>query len=429
MKSTRRVLLSVAAVVVLCNVSNTQPTAEFNLQLGPMADYGASPWYTTDIRIGSSRMKLNLDNGANFIWATSDLCLTPACNAHEKFDTCQAEFHWVDLTSTIRSFGPWGSMTTMTGLVGFHKTPPLHFFASIKYERNQFQFLAWDGGIGLPSRSEREVSPTAFFPRVMNNQGYAAEPEFSQVTNPCTGVGKFVFGQANSAYLQPDTRTTLPPPTPIPKNDYLWGTELHSLYVDNTLIKSMVGGNLFFDTGSSRFKGDSWSVKPILQALLQYKDYWGNPIFGKITENDKFVGLEYVFGAPTDYKNLPDITLRLGMDCKLSKGTRAVVTLSPEQYSYRVDVGERAGKWVAAFHVMEGVGGLLVGSIFQNLFYMDFQYRVDNYGNYVQGDMFLYEKSFEFGPGPSGYTCEPIQNHPLEGKEKEKYLMSYNIYT
>ena len=381
-----------------------------DLKLGSIADYGASPWYTEDIRIGASELKLALDNGADFIWATSDQCVTPACNAHSKVDTSQTAFRWLNKTPATRSFGSWGDMTTWTGSVPFSTSagalPALAFFASVDYRGNQFQYLAWDGGIGLPARSDRTTAPSAFFPKMLMDAGYIAKPVFSNVTNPGGKSGKFVFGGVNEAYMSAGTATTLPP-KPEQMTDDVWGTELHSLSVGDKAIHKLDGAVFFLDTGSSRFKGDGIYVLPILTELIRYKDSSGNAIFEKVLKGDgEWAGLAYASGTPSDYENLPAITLRLGTDCGNRAGERAVVTLSPSQYSYRVEVGDRAGRWVVAFRILEKIGGLLVGSTFLDLFYTSYEYEIDDKGNYTQGNMRLYGKSPDFGPGPAKYECE-----------------------
>lgn len=374
-----------------------------------MADYGASPWYTDSIRIGSSQLKLALDNGADFIWATSTECNTPACNAHAKVDTSQAGFQWLDKTPTKRSFGPWGDMTTWTGSIEFSipagSLPSIAFFASTDYQGSQFKYLAWDGGIGLPARSDRTTSPSAFFPKVLTDAGYISKPVFSHVTNPGAKSGKFLLGGINQQYISAGAVTTLPP-KPAPGTDDVWGTELQSFSVGDAVIDPLSGAIFFLDTGSSRFKGDGKYVLPVLDALIKYTDSSGNPIFEKILQGDDWVSLAYVSGTPEDYKNLPDITIQFGTNCGNASNEGAVVTLSPEQYSYNVEVGDRAGRWVIAFRVLEQIGGLLVGSTFLDLFYVSYEYNVDGQENYTQGNMTLYTKSPDFGPGPAGYQCQ-----------------------
>ena len=404
-------LPGIAAALLLGTAAYAEPLLELNLELGPMADHGASPWYTEELQItGSDRIKFALDNGADFIWATSSLCTTTACNAHAKLDTSVPGFEWIDKTPTQRTFGPWGAMTTWTGAAAV-STPsgaslPLDFFASVHYEGQSFQDLAWDGGIGLPARSDRTTSPSAFLPKVLKEAGFMGEPVFSQVTNPDANNGKFIFGGVNENYFSNEIVTVLPP-KPVAGTDDAWGTELHSFAVGDTVVDALTGAIFFLDTGSSRFKGDEQYVHPILAALMEYKDSSGNPIFKEIFEEDgRLAELAYSSGAPWDYENLPDITIHLGTDCGNDEGEVAAVTLAPEQYSYQVDIGDRAGQWVIAFRMLDHIGGLLVGSTFLDLFYSVYKYNVDDQNNYTQGDMLLYVKGPQFGPGPAGFACE-----------------------
>lgn len=399
----------VVAALILGDASNAQQPLELELKLGPLADYGASPWYTDDIKIGSSELKLALDNGADFIWATSSECTTPACNAHAKVHTSQTGFQWLDQTPTTRSFGPWGNMTTWTGSVAFStpagELPSLTFFASVDYRGNQFQYLAWDGGIGLPARSDRTTSPSSFLPKALKEAGYMPDPVFSVATNSDAKTGRFVLGGVAESYASGNTATTLPP-RPSTGTDDAWGTELAGFAVGDTVIDVLSGELFFLDTGSSRFKGDPSYVYPILNALIAYKDSSGNPIFEEVNQDDVWVGLAYSSGEPSDYENLPDITIRLGTDCGNVAGRGAVITLAPEQYSYKVEVGDRTGRWVVAFRVLDKIGGLLAGSTFLDLFYSRYEYHVDDQGNYTQGNMLLDAKTPDFGPGPAGFECE-----------------------
>ena len=66
-----------------------------NLERGQLADYGATPWYTEDLAVGTSPMRFALDTGTNLLWATSDQCNTTACDAHKKVNTTQPGFSWV----------------------------------------------------------------------------------------------------------------------------------------------------------------------------------------------------------------------------------------------------------------------------------------------------------------------------------------------
>lgn len=398
-----------AAALMLSGVAYPQPLFELDLQLGSLADYGASPWYTEDLQIiGSEKMKLAMDNGADFIWATSDLCTSPACKAHAQVDTSVPGFQWIDKTGTARSFGPWGEMSTWTALSAIG-TPagaiqPLAFFAAIDYQGNQFRYLAWDGGIGLPARKDKTTPPSAFFPTSLKDAGLLAEPVFSQVTNREGKVGKFFFGGVNESYISGRVVTTLTPDIQTGTED-AWSTNLHGFTVGDVSIAPLAGTTFFLDTGSSRFKGDHEYVYPVLTALMEYTDPSGNPIFEAIQDQGEPVGLVYSSGAPQDYGNLPDITMRLGTDCGNAQGVGAIVTLSPEQHSYKVEVGDRAGQWVIAFRVLDQIGGLLVGSTLLDLVYSSYEYNIDGQGHFTQGNMKLYSKSPTYGSGPAGFEC------------------------
>lgn len=389
----------------------------FDLRLGKMADYGATPWYTSDISLGTSQLSFALDTGSDFIWATSDQCQTPACSMHNKVNTNQPGFHWVDRTTKTRSFGPWGSMQTWTGNVPFdygtrgandrskigypEASINIQFFASIKYEGSKFASLAWDGGIGFPSRSDQVAPGSDFFFGKLLESGQVTIAELSVYTNSAEKSGAVYLGGGNPTKFMANTEVVLQPKSSaIP---YLWGTDLYAFSVGQQPLPALENKVFFIDSGSSRFKGDGTYIYPVLEALLAYKDSQGNPIFSKYYEDGTWTGIYYTLGEPSDFPNLPDIELKIGQSCYGDPNKKAVVTLDPSQYSYFVEEGDRQNKWVIAFHRLDGVGGLLVGSTFMNLFYTTFRYnRLD--GNVLtQGDMSLYLKSQ--GEGPAKIIC------------------------
>lgn len=375
---------------------------------GRLADYGATPWYTNDITAGISEMKFALDTGANFVWATSDLCDTTACKAHNMVDTSQSGFVWVDKTRTKRSFGPWGDMYTYTGKIPFKIDDPdissdITFFAAVEYEGDKFQDLAWDGGIGFPSRSDMVASGSGFFFHTLWNAGILEDAEFSIFTDDRLNAGAFFLGGTSPLFYDAEGEIRLEPKSS--SIQYLWGTNLHDVKLGNHELSELTNTIFFLDTGSSRFKGDDTYVYPILDYLLQQKDSEGNPIFGKITENDMWTGLYYINGGPEDYTLLPALILTIGQSCYGNEQQAAVVGLDANQYSYLVEQGERAGQWVVAVHRLDGVGGLLVGSTFMDLLYTRFSYSVTN-SDLSQGNMYLYPK--RFGASPAVLGCTPL---------------------
>lgn len=401
------------AKATLPNAPATNTGLQFKLHKGPIADYGASPWYIEGIKAGENPINVNFDSGSNFWWATSDLCNTDACNAHQKVNTSQPNFEWIDQDTTVRSFGPWGSMETWTGQVPFNDdTQDISldspFFAAVKYTGNQFKYL-WDGGIGFPSRSDEVESGSGFFFGELYQSGAFEKPTFSVVTHPDRGVGYFFLGEDDDSQYQQDTEIELQPDT-SGEIDYLWGTTLYSAKLGETPLLSLAHQLFYLDSGSSVFKGDERYITPILQLLYEMEDSSGNPIFDKVFDevdgNRIWVGLVYNYGkSPEDYPDiLPNFTLTMGQSCQGEAGKAAEISLSPKQYSYKVDVGDRTGEWVVAFQRLDGVGGLLVGSTFMDLLYAKHIYNVDT-GALTQGNMYLYQKTD--GDGPQGLTCVP----------------------
>ncbi|MGV6827150.1 MAG: avidin/streptavidin family protein [bacterium] len=417
MLTTRRTILNVA--LMCCGLAGssavfaTSPAAgpiTFSLSKGQMANYGATPWYTSGISVGSSQLNFALDSGANFIWATSDQCTTDACNNHSKVSSSQTGFSWVNSQPAVRSFGPWGSMTTMTGQVASSSPPSAStivnqpVFLSTSYEGNKFGTLDWGGGIGFPSRSDAVEPGSGFYMGYLVKNGLVSQASFSTVTEPTTGAGAFLIGGDDTNLYLPASKITLPPDTTgtIP---YIWGTRLYSASLAAPGdLPSLNNARFYLDSGSSVFKGDAIYLQAILEKLYAYNDPTTNqPIFTKIMDGDSWVGLAFPQGkTPADYPNLPSFTLTMGTSCNDTAGQSAQITLSPTQYSIYVEEGDQAGQWVAAFTVLDGVGGLLVGSTFMDLFYTSFSYE-QNGDTLTQGDMALYKKAS--GTHPSAVSC------------------------
>lgn len=398
--------------------ANQDASIVINLKRGQLADYGATPWYTEDLMVGTSPMRFALDNGTELLWATSDQCKTTACNAHKKVNTGQPEFSWVQQPNPPKevSFGPWGSMGVWIGKAPFVQSTaslstPLTFFASVNYEGEKFQYLAWGGGIGFPSES-KSVTDTDFYFKALVDSG-AVGASYSVYTDATSETGAFILGAPDTSKYDPSTAVRLPAKkSSSPDLNYLWGTLLTDVQIAGTSLPALQNQIFYLDTGSSRFKGDGTYVYPIMNQLLEYKDDQGNDIFVKYYETVEgaptWTGLQYSSGGPANYPNLPDLSLTLGDTCDQQQGKRLVISLSPDQYSYKVDVGDRQGTWVVAVHRLDGVGGLLVGSTFMDLIYAAFAYERGSDDSLSQGDMTLFKANQ--GIQPSGYQCVDANN-------------------
>lgn len=392
---------------------------------GQMADYGATPWYTDSISMGTSPMHLALDSGASFFWATSDLCKTEACNAHATVNTTQPGFVWLDKNPTQRSFGPWGTMTTWTGqvpiLIGGGPYHAIPFFASVDYSGSKFEYLAWGGGVGLPSESALVTPGSGFLMGSLYFGGAVPNPEFSLLTEPTTGIGYTWLGGMGDPRLF-EGRSEIQLQSRKAPIGYLWGTELYSVKLGGVELPPLARQTFFLDSGSSRFKGDAAYLYPIMEPLAELRDAKGALIFTRTYDNQgNWVGLYYTAGGPSNYPNLPDLTITIGQTCYLQPALSLQTTLSPQQYSYYVDEGDQAGKWALAFHRLDGVGGLLVGSTFMDLFYSRFTYRVLPQSQLSQGDMYLYRKTE--GLQPKSFYCVSMQSG--EVVEVEKSALSH----
>lgn len=414
-RSTRR-FNGIAFLVLILPYVASADAIRLPLKMGPVADYGATPWYTTGLTMGVSPMQFALDTGTNLFWATVDTCNTTACQAHQRISTSQPDFEFIANPNYPKKvgFGPWGSMEVNLGQVPVNVSSATisdaRFDASIDYDGEKFQYLNWGGGVGLPSESA-SVSPD------INNvflslYGSGAVPSlvFSFYTDASSGQGNAILGGDDPSQYDSSTLIQLPPKkSPSPDLNYLWGTEVFHVLVGSTEIEILENGIFYLDSGSSRFKGEREYIEPILNELLNYKDDEGNPIFEKYSDDPgtEFTGIMYANGkSPQDFPGiLPNFSVTIGNTCNAKTGSSTKISLSPEQFSYKVDVGDRQGEWVAAFHVLDGVDGLLVGSTFMDLMYTRFEFGVLSDQSLTQGTMALYKKTS--GTQPAGYECVP----------------------
>ncbi|MEO1043309.1 MAG: pepsin-like aspartic protease [Pseudomonadota bacterium] len=410
-------IAAAASSFTLMSTAHAQSAISVTLDRGPLADYGASPWLTDEFSMGTSQMEFIFDTGTNLFWATTDVCTTAACQNHASVDTLQPGFSFTG-DPTTANFGPWGIMDVQPAEVflSFNTATlidPVNFMGSISYDGDKFEYLAWGGGIGLPSESETAQGTNVF--ETLYRDGLIPNLEFAFYTDAISKTGTLVLGGNDTSQFDPSLSVLLPAKKSLDGDlQYLWGTELNEASLNGQSFSSLTGGIFYVDSGSSRFKGGSEFIQPILDQFYAIVDSSGNPIFEYYADSGTdYTGLVYANGkSPSDYPTLlPDFTLNLGSSCSGDTSKEGEISLSADQYSYLVDEGDRENEWVLAFHILKGVDGLLVGSTFMDLVATTFTF-VDDGTDLSQGNMVIYKKAS--GQQPSSFSCvTPVSNPPF----------------
>lgn len=395
-------------------VAGVTDELRMSLKRGSLADYGATPWFTADVTMGTSPMQFALDTGTNLFWATLDKCQTEACMNHPRVNTSQPDFKIIENPNYPKTvnFGPWGTMKVDLAEVPVNLTSKslgaMRFDGSINYQGDKFKYLAWGGGIGLPSESSTVSPDISNFFQALYKTGSLTMAAISFFTDANHYTGTVILGGDDPTLYDAGTLVELPAKKSLsPDLSYLWGTNLIRGYVGAKEITELASKIFYLDSGSSRFKGGSEYINPILEQLLTYKDSDGNPIFEyyDYQADIGYTGIKYANNkSPLDYQGiLPDFSLVIGTTCNAQAGQSAKISLSPAQYSYKVEAGEWFGEWVAAFHVLKDVDGLLVGSTFMDLVYTRFSFNVSSDQTLSQGTTAIYKTTT--GEQPSGYEC------------------------
>ncbi|MEO1658800.1 MAG: pepsin-like aspartic protease [Pseudomonadota bacterium] len=410
-------IASAASALTLLSAAHAQSVLNVTLDRGSLADYGASPWFTDEFSMGTSSMEFIFDTGTNLFWATTDVCTTAACQNHSSVDTSQSGFMFTG-DPTTANFGPWGIMNVRPAeiFLSFNSSTlidPVEFTGSTSYDGDKFKYLAWGGGIGLPSETDTSEGTNVF--ETLYRNGVIPNLEFAFYTDALTKSGTLVLGGNDTTQFDPSLSVLLP----VKKSsdgdlDYLWGTPLNEASLGGQSFSSLTGGIFYVDSGSSRFKGGSDSIQPILDQFYAIVDSSGNPIFEYYADSGTdYTGLVYANGkSPSDYPTLlPDFTLNLGSSCSGDTSKEGEISLSADQYSYYVDEGDRKNQWVLAFHILEGIDGILVGSTFMDLVATTFTYT-DAGTKLTQSNMVIYRKAS--GQQPAAFSCvTPVSNPPF----------------
>lgn len=336
------------------------PCVVFPLELGMLSDNGGTPW-ASPVGLGTpaQTLKLMVDTGTDNTWVTSAQCTTKACLAHKRFDPDNS-YTYKELNSkpAEKNFGPWGTMTVVTGADIFTLKQvtdqgqasvctgeKMHFEAAIYYSGSQFEQLASDGGIAIPSPYWKKDGTTEALMLQLIEDGKISHPLASFWTDPEKGNGECIFGAVDSRKYKHDTLQWMPLQDASATGlDYLWSVALGSFMLDGQPVEAGIT-NFVLDSGASYFKGPKDLIDTLVQA---------------VTKNGK---LPTHVSSASKLREYPVISLALG---------QRTYRLEPQQYFLKL--GEH--DWELGIQVLDGMpeGMLLVGSVFLNTVYCIFDY-------------------------------------------------------
>ncbi len=342
------------------------PCVAFPLQLGKLTDNGATPWYTT-VGLGTpaQELKFMVDSGTDNTWITSSKCTTDACMAHQRFySDASSTYQSVEPTPTIKDFGPWGKMTVEIGediftiehcIEGYRTQIPtnerMNFEVSIDYQGSQFQELACDGGIAIPSPYWKGDERTEALMLQLKKDGKIAYAIASFWSDVSQGAGECLFGGIDFSKFDPETLQllSLQDDSSSPLN-YLWCIDLKAFLVNGTPVEAGIT-TFVLDTGSSFFKGPETLI---------------NTLVNSVTDNGR---LPTYVSSEKELYNYPVIALAIGS---------AIYTLTPQQYFLKLN----DEYWELGIQVLDGMpeGMLLVGSLFLDTVYAIFDYELGAIG-------------------------------------------------
>ena len=335
----------------------------FPLQLGELSEDGATPW-SSKMGLGTpvQEFKFMIDSGTDNTWVTSRACTTNACMAHGRFDATKSETYQVlDPEPVQKDFGPWGIMTVVMGSDIFTLDLPdgtraktrdkMHFEAATHYTGCQFQELACDGGIAIPSPYWKKEGTTEALMLQLLKDGKIDKPLACFWTDEGKGVGECTIGFDDPRKYKPETLHWLPlQDTSGSSLDYLWAVKLDAFLVDGQTTGASVK-NFVLDSGSSFFKGPSDLIGALVSA---------------VTENG---ALPTYVSSEKELDRYPEIQLLLG-----EKNYK----LEPRQYFLKLN----EEYWELGIQVLDGMpeGMLLVGSLFLDMVYAIFDYGAKRIG-------------------------------------------------
>lgn len=336
------------------------PRVVFALARGTLSNNGGTPWIAAaGIGTPAQTLRFMLDTGTDNTWVTSTQCTSNACLAHQRFDpTLSDTYRSTDRTPIQKDFGPWGSMTVLMGediftlkqvraeqALTISTRERMRFEAAINYTGAQFQELACDGGIAIPSPFGCGPDQSQALMLQLLKDEKISYPVAAFWCDVERGVGECTFGAIDPGKYQPDTLQWMALQDPgNPGLDYLWSVKLQEFKVGGKAVHAGIT-QFVLDTGSSYFKGPADLIGALVAAVTDH---------GRLPT--------YV-SSPEALAQYPVIALTLG---------REIYELHPKQYFLQLN----DQYWELGIEVLQGMpeGMLLVGSMFLDPLYCIFDY-------------------------------------------------------
>ena len=215
------------------------------------------------------------------------------------------------------------------------------FYLATQYQGSQFADLACDGGISIPSVLPSGVDSGELLP-LLKSEGKINYAVAAFATDDSTGSGSCLLGGIDTRKYEGALNVVQTQRyNPFP---FLWVINLNSLSCQNDVVLSNV--NFALDTGSSRFKGDANYINALIKAAT---------LGGTLPTTQP--------ATNPDFSQYPDLNLNIN-------GVN--YSLAAKQYF----IPNQNDQFELAFHVMEGLDGLLlVGSVFLDTVYSVFYYE------------------------------------------------------
>jgi len=373
------------------NLQKNEKTVTIPLKTGLALDNGATPWYAefcigkgTTEKYGNKKqlLKLIMDTGTESTWVTSGECNTVPCNHHRKYNS-KLSSTYMSVSNTIREscLGPWGEFSFITGkdfwgffayygkarnLLNSVEVNDMVFLEAVELKdginddgtkNTNWDDLVQDGSLAIPSVFNQGTSTQLL--ALLIQQGKVEKKIVSFYTYPQFNFGEVIFGGTNNtAFVQstleyfPVVRRQNDPDS----QDFLWTVSLSGIEIGGKRLHLPESILLAFDSGSSRFKGDSEIITAIMDGINKFRH-------------------EAINNSETSQKNeYPDIKIYLVNE----RNEHIPYTLTPDHYFQEFPEGSKP-----AFHPLVSTDKssvknlLLVGSVFMDHFYTIFDYSTD----------------------------------------------------